>query len=199
MNFGDDRIHRVFWRHVSLAPITGCWMWTAYTNGNGYGVHGKRAPHSGSALTHRYTYEIEFGPLPNGAELDHCVCQTRACCNPHHVEPVAHAVNVRRGKAKKSRCKRGHELAGCNLMITRVGTRCRACYEMHALDRRAKLKSQYVPKPRKPQRLSPTCMRGHVMVHNGSRRVCHECRRLQAKARQLRIATSVPTMGAAPR
>lgn len=146
MNFMDERIRDVFWRNVMVEPNSGCWIWTRYTNKNGYGVHSKSALHSGSKLTHRYTYEVVFGALPPNTELDHAVCQTRACCNPHHVEPVPHAVNVQRGKVKKTHCKRGHALSGNNLLATRRGHRCLCCYQQHALDRAERRKRERIPR-----------------------------------------------------
>lgn len=162
MNFGDERISHVFWRNV-VVNARGCWVWTRYTAKNGYGVHGRRAPHSGSALTHRYTYEFEFGALPAGTELDHFACQNRACCNPLHMEAVPHIVNVRRGKAKKTHCKRGHTLAGGNLLSTRRGTRCRICFDLHAQLRDVKRKLEHVPKPRGPRPQRTMCSKGHSL------------------------------------
>lgn len=108
----------------------GCWSWTASTSG-GYGdfmVGGKRTK------AHIAAYEHCIGPVPDGMELDH-LCRNRACCNPEHLEPVTHQVNVLRGEgiaavnARKTECKRGHSLAGDNLGINPTsGTRfCRIC------------------------------------------------------------------------
>jgi hypothetical protein len=54
--------------------------------------------------------------------------------NPHHVEPVTNAENIRRGgNAVKTHCKRGHPLSGNNLLIhTHGGRNCRTCKEQYA-------------------------------------------------------------------
>jgi hypothetical protein len=77
---------------------TGCWIWIRGKNKDGYGqitVNGK------SMDAHKYFYVKKYGPVPKGKELDHFVCQNRACCNPDHVEPVTDAENVQRGKSAK--------------------------------------------------------------------------------------------------
>jgi hypothetical protein len=68
-------------------------------------------------------------------------CPHRACVNPAHLEPVTHAVNIRRGNglaakaARKTHCKRGHPLSGQNLLVDSRGARqCRSCQRLR--DRR---------------------------------------------------------------
>ncbi|KKK94743.1 hypothetical protein LCGC14_2679800 [marine sediment metagenome] len=59
-------------------------------------------------------YELRYGPVPDGLELDH-LCLTRSCWNPDHLEPVTHKENGRRGGPRASRpnmlkthCPHGH-------------------------------------------------------------------------------------------
>lgn len=59
----------------------GCIIWTGSLNGSGYGrlrVNGRMV------LAHRYAWERERGPIPDGAVLDH-TCWERACCNVEHL------------------------------------------------------------------------------------------------------------------
>lgn len=49
---------------------------------------------------HRAMYEQEVGPITEGLELDH-LCRQTMCVNPSHLEPVTHAVNLRRGNGAK--------------------------------------------------------------------------------------------------
>lgn len=73
---------------------TGCWLWTGCRDANGYGVvRGTKKTYA-----HRFFFEASNGPIADGLELDH-LCGNRACCNPNHLEPVPHAINVRRGRA----------------------------------------------------------------------------------------------------
>jgi hypothetical protein len=48
-------------------------------------------------LAHRAYYETHVGPIPQGLQIDH-KCGNKLCVNPHHLEPVTGAENVRRGK-----------------------------------------------------------------------------------------------------
>ncbi len=58
-----------------------CILWPASTNQGGYGhvwVGGKLKQ------THRYAYELEHGPIPDGMCVLH-VCDVRRCYNPAHL------------------------------------------------------------------------------------------------------------------
>lgn len=82
--------------HLWFEPNTGCWLWTGWESGNGYGkisVRGK------AMMAHRVVYELEIGPIPEGRILDHEVCNIRCCCNPHHLDPCTVQVNTHRGGA----------------------------------------------------------------------------------------------------
>ena len=120
-----------FWAKVAITPS--CWLWTAHVSSNGYGQFrsdGKQA------LAHRWAYESEVGPIPEGLELDH-LCRVRHCVHPDHLEPVVHAENVRRGTAgdvraawhrAKTHCPQGHPYSGDNLYVSPEGFRkCRTC------------------------------------------------------------------------
>lgn len=63
---------------------------------------------------HRWAYEREHGPIPEGFEIDH-VCRNRACVRPSHLRAVDHRTNVLAGvghsavNARKTQCPKGHE------------------------------------------------------------------------------------------
>ena len=95
-----------FWAKVDKSD--GCWLWTGACDRKGYGRF--RAETGESVAAHRWVYEQEVGPIPEGLEIDHlchsntsCVaglgCLHRKCVNPAHLEPVTHAENLARRNA----------------------------------------------------------------------------------------------------
>ena len=83
-----------FWAKVDKQGENGCWLWTASINPKtGYGqffpTHGTRKD------SHRLSYELLVGAIPDGLELDH-LCRVPACCRPSHLGPVTHQENMRR-------------------------------------------------------------------------------------------------------
>lgn len=133
-----------FWAQVMPEPNSGCWLWLgclqkgASKGPLGYGVinHNKK-----KYQAHRFSYERLVGPIEPGLEIDH-LCRMPCCVNPDHLEPVTHAVNVSRGRAReacsafhlaKTHCPRGHPYSGENLIRHKDGRRaCRECGRMHA-------------------------------------------------------------------
>lgn len=110
---------------------SGCWEWQGAKDRAGYGRFGDGRRH-GTNITHRLAYMFVYGPIPEGKELDH-LCRNRGCCNPDHLEPVTHRVNLQRGvQGAVTHCKWGHELSGDNLKLARrkngdLFRQCRPC------------------------------------------------------------------------
>lgn len=108
----------------------GCLIWTGSLNSRGYGL----VSVAGRAeLAHRVSYQVEVGPIADDLTVDH-LCKTKACVNPAHMEIVTREENSRRGSLHtgQTHCKRGHELAGVNLIVKSRGpgrTPCRNCRE----------------------------------------------------------------------
>lgn len=78
---------------IEPEPNTGCWLWTGSVSVKGYGITtiSRRLTRA-----HRVLYEMKYGPVPKGLELDH-LCRQPCCVNPDHLEAVTHSVNVLRG------------------------------------------------------------------------------------------------------
>lgn len=80
-SIGDDRLPPRFWSKVRVDEASGCWIWTASKNRQGYGKY--RNGGSSSLPAHRVAYEILVGPL---GELLACHrCDTPPCVNPAHI------------------------------------------------------------------------------------------------------------------
>lgn len=165
-----------FMAKVSPEPMSGCWLWSGALADGGYGAF--RGHEGKSVKAHRWFYEQNKGPVPDGLELDHR-CRVRSCVNPEHLEPVTRRVNTLRGispaaiNATKTHCVRGHPLFGPNLYLRRNGQRgCRSC-----------LTAQLIRFCARPHAIPAACTRGHAMIgsnvyrHTNGRILCRACRK----------------------
>lgn len=69
---------------------SGCLIWTGCTTAKGYGqisVGGK------VVYAHRYAWEQENGPIPEGMQVDHRYHCDPACCEVPHLRLATHAQN----------------------------------------------------------------------------------------------------------
>lgn len=74
--------------------MSGCWLWCAGCDSEGYGRFAVARGMKDRA--HRVAYRLLVGAIPDGHVLDH-KCRTRCCVNPMHLEPVSNGENVKRG------------------------------------------------------------------------------------------------------
>lgn len=132
----DEKAVKRFESYYSLND-KGCWQWEGSTNHLGYGVFYYRRK---VVKSHRFSYELHKEKIPTGLVIDH-LCRNRGCVNPEHMEAVTQQENILRGtgptalNARKTHCKRGHELSPLNKVgkpSWRDCTTCRADYQNEA-------------------------------------------------------------------
>lgn len=78
----------------------GCIIWTGALTRDGYGhirVNGRKV------MAHRWAWEREHGPIPDGMFIDH-TCWQRSCVNPEHLRLATISQNnANRSGARKGR------------------------------------------------------------------------------------------------
>ena len=165
---------------VEKVTESGCWIWTAHCNNMGYGMLGVGR---NMKLAHRMTYELTYGQIPKGLDLDH-LCRVRCCVNPAHLEPVTRLENVRRGKrGPQTHCQRGHAFTEDNIYYygpNGKSRQCRQCNKLRELERTERRRASAVPVERV---LKTHCRKGHRYDHGNTYRnpsdgwrVCKKCR-----------------------
>jgi len=119
-----------FFSKVHKDPETGCWLWAAGLNRDGYGQF---APAGFTMLAHRWAYTHFVGPIPDGLTIDH-LCRVRNCVNPKHMEPVTQRENTLRGETyragmvSRTECPAGHPYNAENTHWYKSRRRvCRIC------------------------------------------------------------------------
>lgn len=99
-----------------LVGDPGCLIWTGGTDRDGYGQLGVNGR---TVKAHRYAWERERGPIPDGMTIDH-TCWERSCVNPEHLRLATRADNNRNLSGVR---KNG---GGLPRGVTRDGRRYRA-------------------------------------------------------------------------
>jgi hypothetical protein len=127
-----------FWKYVDRTGE--CWLWQGARKQTGLGYGQIHRQEGGNIYAHRFAYELEVGPIPDGMTIDH-LCRTPACVRPTHLEPVTVRENLRRGtglgvvNAQKTHCPKGHEYDLLNTRFYRGERNCRACDRLRRANR----------------------------------------------------------------
>ena len=131
----NKRQHKNFWAKIDKSGI--CWEWTASKNNKGYGLFGIGTSRLDNVkmLSHRISYMIKKGDIPEGLHIDH-LCRNITCVNPDHLEAVTQRVNNQRQGAAVTHCPYNHELTPDNL-VPMKGRRCRICHNYQKKDRKS--------------------------------------------------------------
>lgn len=137
-NIKKDERHfgRRFWSKVSEREVGNlvCWEWMAGVRGKSPHTYGCFWVLGDTKKAHRVAYEMVYGLIPEGLEIDH-LCHNTLCVNPDHLEPVTHLENVRRGNARLNglrgqnltHCVKGHKFDEDNVYRWHGRRHCIAC------------------------------------------------------------------------
>jgi hypothetical protein len=135
--FGFDRkypsLEERFWKRVHKSD--GCWEFSGGRHQFGYGLI--QANHK-CVGAHRVSWEIHFGPIPDGLWVLHA-CDNPSCVRPDHLFLGTVGDNTRDASAKGrlhrqsfTHCPRGHLYSEGYPAKGRQGRKCRQCH----MDRR---------------------------------------------------------------
>jgi len=139
ITFGDPRLPARFWAKVRIGSVPvhrpdlgPCWVWTACCLPKGYG---KFVANCKQYRAHRFSWELEYGPIPAGKWVLHR-CDNPPCVRLSHLyagTPKENAGDmVEAGNhqgARKTHCLHGHPFDEENTYYTPDGRRnCRACH-----------------------------------------------------------------------
>lgn len=130
-----------FHAHYIPDPNSGCWLWDGSLRmPAGYATIESGGKGSRKILAHRVGYELTYGTVPPGLQLDH-LCRVRSCVNPRHLEPVTSRENTMRSpicpaavNARKTSCINGHPFNGTTTILGQNRRRCRICVNKNKRD-----------------------------------------------------------------
>lgn len=107
---------------------------------SGYGIVSVKSIRPGmtSMVVHRWCWEREVGPIPEGLVIDH-MCRNKSCCNVDHLRAVTYRINaiensesVAAKNEAKTHCYKGHPFTEESLIFVK-GKKRRVCWECEEL------------------------------------------------------------------
>ena len=167
--------------------INECWLWTGSLDKDGYGRTTTNNPRR-TVRVHRASYEVFWGPIPKGFQVDHTChdpktcppgkCYHRACYNPWHLEAVTNKENINRGGT-------GTASKTCIHGFAKTSD-CLECKRAKDLRSWRKRKGTGAGRGNYPRPVKTHCPRGHLYsgVNSQGCKICHTC--LAAMARRYR-------------
>lgn len=96
-------------------PNSGCWLWTGYATGSGYGATRRAGKW---VLAHRLSYELHTSAIDSGTVVRHR-CDNPICVNPDHLEIGSVGDNVR-DSVRRGRISRGEDRPAAKLTVAQV-------------------------------------------------------------------------------
>jgi hypothetical protein len=83
-----------FWEKVDVRGPDDCWEFMGCRDADGYGRIGLGGRHGGTEHAYRIAYRLTKGPIPDGYDVRHFICNHPPCCNPKHLILGTRADNV---------------------------------------------------------------------------------------------------------
>ena len=114
INTNDDR----FWSKVKKVGRTECWLWQGAKKPSGYGNIRRNKKYT---TAHRLAWELSFGSIPKGMQIQHS-CDTASCCNPNHLmlgTVISNYVDMcKKGRNKSNHTNRKFGVANHNSKLS---------------------------------------------------------------------------------
>ncbi len=137
----------VFDASYEIDSKSGCWLWRGRMTPNGYG---KFYANGRNQVAHRYSWQRQHGPIPDGVQMDH-VCRVRNCVNPSHLRMTDVRGNLFAPgteapaaiNAAKTHCLRGHAFTPENTLVQKGKRQCRSCRFIRGRSKRSREADQF--------------------------------------------------------